>query len=421
MDFSGKRLLLLGGAAQCKKIVEAAHDLGIYVIINDIAPNPDTKKTADETLTFSLYDYDSLLTWCKENPVDGILNYCVDAAQHPYQRLCEELKKPCFGNARQFYYLTDKNAFREMCRENGVDLIPDYTEEEIANDQAPFPLLIKPAESSGSRGASVCRYKEEVPAALEKAKSISLNGEAVIEKYMEGYQDFTVTYVFADGKPYLVRIGDRYLGKIEDGLNRQCIATICPSKYTDVYLEFVHEKVVRMLGKLGIKNGPVFLQGFMDGHTVRFYDPGFRFPGGEYDRLYRQATEVPLMKKMVTFALTGDPIQFTEDVASSYLLNGKTAIQLTVSARPGTIKEFTGLEEIRKAEHVIYASQKAFVGDTIPATGDIKQRIAEIALLLENDPALIYDTLDDMYRKLHVLDEEGKDMVVSKVLDYLKP
>lgn len=413
-DLQSKRLLILGGAAQCKKAVEAARELGLYVIVADRAPNKETGALADEIVQISLTDYEGLLAWCRENPVDGILNYNVDAAQCTYQRLCEALNKPCFGNAYQYHYLTDKNAFKQMCAENGVDTIRNFTEADAENGNVEFPVLIKPAQSSGSRGSAVCRNQEELLAALKQAREISLDGHAVIEKYMGGYPDFSVEYVIADGHPYLIRTIDRYLGKIEDGLNRQCIGAICPSIYTNLYLENVNDKVIAMLKKLGIRNGPVFFQGFVDGNTVRFYDPGFRFPGSEYERIFMQATGINIPRPIVRFAISNEPVSIENITEDSYMLNGKIALQLFVTSRPGKIAVFSGLDEIRKNPNVVYFAQKAFEGSEIPKSGDVKQRIAEIALLVDNDEKVISDTLSYVYSTLKVLDEHGENMLVSQ-------
>ena len=406
-----KRLLILGGPAQCKKVVEAAHELGVYVIVMDISPNAKTSKEADETVVISLCDYEGILEWCKKNPVDGIINYCVDIAQRTYQKLCDALGMPCFGNKEQYQTLTDKKLFKELCIRNGVDVIPDYSVNEVLSGNADFPVLVKPTQSSGSRGASICHNVAEVKAAVEKAKGVSLDGKIIIEKYMEGKQDFTVTYIISNGVPVLVRIGDRYTGKKEDGLNRQCICCVCPSKFTVNYLNNVDEKVKHMLKSLGIQNGPVFFQGFIDGDTIRFYDPGFRFSGGDYERLYKKANGIDIVQETLRFALGSGSVK--NIATDGYLLNGMTTIQLAVTARAGKIVVFEGMENICDIPQVVYFAQRAFVGDEIPQSGDIKQRVAQIGLLVDSNPEIIKSAIKTVYEKLRIEDENG-DMLVSK-------
>lgn len=410
MDLRGKRLLILGGSIQCLKVVLAARELGVYTIVTDISANERVVEAADEVLSYSVMDVESLCRWCEEHPVDGVLNYCIDYSQHTHQNLCEKLGLPCYGTEKQYRALTDKTTFKEMCIQNGVDIIPEYDENNLAEIE--YPVLLKPAESSGSRGISICYTEEELSDSIEKARTYSRNGKVIIEKYMGGMQDFTVTFLVIDGHPYLIRVGDRHLGRHEDGLDRQCVCTISPSVYCSMYLNSAHDKIVHMIRQMEIKNGPVFLQGFIDGEKFRFYDPGIRFPGGEYDRLFLAATGINIMEAMVCFALTGK-ISIQKPLEESFLLNGKTAVQLTIAARPGTICEYSGFDDIETIPEVICVAPKSSVGAVIPASGDVKQRVIEVDYLAQNGDA-VGEIANQIYSRLRIFDEEGKNMLVSR-------
>ena len=182
--------------------------------------------------------------------MDGVLNVCIDPAQRPYQEICEKLDLPCFGNKKQFQVLTDKRAFKDFCIMNGVDIIPEYKIEDIKKGNIEYPILIKPVDSRGSRGQTVCYSIETTNEAIQYAKKESSNGEVIIEKYMVGKQDFTMSYLVVDKEPYLIRTADRFLGKEEDGLNKQCIFTISPSSSTELYLNNVDYHVRQFIKSL---------------------------------------------------------------------------------------------------------------------------------------------------------------------------
>ena len=409
-DLSSKRLLVLGGSIQCLKVVTEARKLGIYTIVTDISAVQSVCEAADEVLPYSVMDVDGLYKWCKDNPVDGILNYCIDYSQHAHQKLCEKLGLPCYGTEEQYHILTDKTAFKNLCKQCGVDVIPEYDENNT--EEIDYPVLVKPAESSGSRGLAICYNADELYKAVEEARSASRNGKLIIEKYMGGKPDFTVTILMIEGIPYLIRVGDRHLGKAEDGLDRQCICTTSPSVYTSLYLEKAHDNLIGMLKYMGIQTGPVFFQGFIDGEIIRFYDPGIRFPGGEYDRLFYAATGINVVEAMIRFALTGE-IAISTPLENKYLLNGKTAVQLTVTACPGTIKDYGGFHDIEKIQGVVFVAPKSRIGAVIPATGDVKQRVVEIDYLADGEEE-VRDISEKIYSKLRIKDELGRDMVVSK-------
>ena len=414
MSLKGKKLLILAGVAIHCKVVEAAKALGVHTIVTDYLENSPAKLIADESWMLNIMDVDAIVDRCRKEHVDGVLNFCVDPGQRPYQQICEKLGVPCYGTREQFHILTDKPSFKDFCRECGVDIIPTYTVEDIEADTCEYPIFIKPTDSRGSRGQATCYDKENALVAVQEATKESSNGGVVIEKFMEGKQDFSMTYFVWNGTPYLIRTCDRYLGRAEDKLNKQCVGCIAPSKYTDMYIEKVEKKVTNFISKLGIKNGPVFMQGFVDGETVRFYDPGLRFPGGEYERMLKEATGVDLMSALVEFALTGSMSKPDGIENKPYMLGDHYTIQLPITARPGKIETFEGMDEIAQNPNVTFAFKRYEAGEVVPDTGDVRQRICELALVIDQSES-VSENVAWVQSRLRVLDGEGNSLLTSLV------
>lgn len=416
----GKKLLILAGAAVHCKVVNAAKELGVYTIVVDYLKDSPAKLIADESWLLNITDVDAIVEKCKEEKIDGVLNFCIDPAQIPYQIITEKLGLPCYGTKEQFHILTNKIAFKKFCNECVIDTIPEYTEESIKNDIVEYPIFIKPSDSRGSRGQSICYSKKETVDALSLAKKESSNGQVVIEKYMGEKQDFSMTYFVCNGEPYLTRTCDRYLGRIEDNLNKQCIAAIAPSKYSEFYIQKVDKKIKQFIKTLSIKNGPVFMQGFIDNDTIRFYDPGLRFPGGETELFLYKATGVNLMKLMIEFALTGS-INGDSLKDNLYQFSGMHSIQMDFTCKPGKIYRFIGLEEIKNNQMVKSVFTRYEVGEVVPNSGDVRQRVCEIGLLID-EKTTVKEAVSWVQNKFDVLDKEGNSMLISPLnsefLDY---
>ncbi|MBM6853244.1 ATP-grasp domain-containing protein [Mediterraneibacter glycyrrhizinilyticus] len=414
---TGKKLLVLGGASQHCKVVEAAHELGLKVFVTDYLNNSPAKKMADVSLMYDVKDVDTIVDYCREEKIDGVINTSLDACQIPYQKICEKLSVPRYGNAEQFFQLTNKQAFKEMCSKYGVDTITTYTVEALKDakitesSQIEFPVMIKPEDSRGSRGQSVCYGLEEALKAVEYAAKESSTGRVIIEKYMENAEDFAAAYIIVDGKAHLIRTCDRYTGQEEEGLNRIAIAAANPSKHTQMYLQNVNNKVISMLEGMGIENGPVFMQGIIDCDTVRFYDPGFRFSGGEYERLFKLATGIDLIKMLVTFAVTGK-MDGSSLKADSILLGGKRILHLDPTLHPGKIAQIIGKEKIEQHEKVVSFFERYEEGETVPNRNDVSRRYAEICILSESKDEE-KEIVKFIQKELHVLDEEGNDLICS--------
>ena len=174
----GKKLLILGGAFQHCKLVEAAKELGVITYVTDYLPldKAPAKQIADRYFMYNITEYDAIAQACINEQIDGVIATSLDACQRPYQKICEMLSKPCFGTAEQYRILTDKNIFKEYCRKNGVDVIPEYSihdfeNEEICNKNVEFPILIKPCDSRGSRGQTICENYEQAKEAIAFARS----------------------------------------------------------------------------------------------------------------------------------------------------------------------------------------------------------------------------------------------------------
>ena len=120
-----QKLLILGGTAQQIKLVEAAKKMGVYTIVTDYLIDSPAKKVADESWMLNIKDVDQIVERCKQDQVNGVICGYIDPCQRPYQQICEALDLPCYGTKDQFFYMTDKHAFKKMCVENSVDVIPE--------------------------------------------------------------------------------------------------------------------------------------------------------------------------------------------------------------------------------------------------------------------------------------------------------
>ena len=413
MEFVGKKLLILAGAGVHSKVVRAAKEMGIYTIVTDNIEDSPAKLIADESWMYSITDVGAIVERCKIEHVDGVVNFCIDPGQRPYLRICNELGVPCYTNAAQLAVLTDKRKFKDYCIAHNVDVIPEYSIEDILNNNVEYPVFIKPTDSRGSRGQTICCNKEEAIRAIEFAKSESHNGCFICEKLMRGHQDIGSAFYVIDGEPYLVKFADRFLGKAEDNMDKQVMCTKLPSAFTSVFLEKVQARVKQMIKSLGIKFGPVFLQGFVDGDTIRYYDPAQRMPGGDYDLVLKTASGFDTVKTMIHFALTGDTKIHYGNPNNSFLLNGGTGLLITVSVRPGKMSHVKGFNSAMQHPYVVYGRQIINEGSLIPNSGDIKQRVAAIgAFVPANEDYRKF--VKFFYETYRITDENNEDMIISR-------
>lgn len=415
----GKKILVLGGAHQHLKLVETAKKMGIITYVTDYLKHEysPAKQIADYGYMYNVTDIDELVTLCEKENIDGIIASYLDITQKSYCILCERLGLPCFGNNEQHRILTDKSVFKQFCEGHGVDVITSYQEKDIIESgkvgkKIEYPIIIKPCDSRGSRGQTICWSHEEAMKAIGFAKKESLSENIVIEKYLGSENDLQLVYMVIEGEPILVRVEDRYLGDEYSGLDKLAIASTEPSIHEQWYRDKINDKVVSMIKDLGLKNAPVFIQGLMDRDTVRFYDPGIRLPGDEYDRIYKFVTGIDLTELVIKFALTGDmSLEIGKKIKNAKI--DKATAMIYSAVRPGKIVRIDGLEEIKKNPNVLFMTQIYKEGDIVERYNNVKQRFGEFDISCDNFKHL-KETIEWVFNTLHVYDENGQDMVYAR-------
>ena len=243
------RILILGGAALHCGVVETARKMGVETYVTDCLSVEDSpaKQIADHAWDLDIREYDRIIDRCRKEGIDGVLNVYIDPCQIPYQKICEKLGLPCFATSEQYSIFSDKKQFLKTCSENGVDIIEQYQESDFLSDNSDirYPVYVKPSDSRGSRGQAVCTSRAEVKTAIDAAKKESGNGEVVIERFMEGFQDIQLTYYVIDGEPHLACIapweatGDMYRESLAPGgipcpsFNREIINGVACKNWID--------------------------------------------------------------------------------------------------------------------------------------------------------------------------------------------
>lgn len=407
----GKKLLILSGNALNCNAVNKARELGIHTVVVDyLSPEKSpAKRIADEHWEISYMDCESIIKKCKEERIDGIYACSHDETQHPYYEICSKLGLPCYMTYEQLQTLTNKRKFKDYCLLNGISVIQEYSQKEIDRRTVSFPVMVKPTDSCGSKGISFCRNYRELNDAIIIAKEKSLTDDCLIEKAFSGKTSFQVTYFFIDGNGYVIRTTDGYKGSSADGLDRVALCSISPSKHTDAFLSYTNQKVTDMLCRLGIKNGPVMLQGFYDEDAFLFYDPGRRFPATHFELIYKELFGIDFIQMMIVFSLTGQ-MPYTPIVNENVFLNGKTVALLFPTVAAGEIGSIEGLDSIRENPYVRDVALRHRTGDRIEWSNSTLQRLLEVSLVCNSREETI-KTIHNIQDILKVSDKNGKDMI----------
>ena len=183
-----KKLLLLGGSAQQVIAIKTAKRLGCETILCDYLPDNPGRCEADRFYLVSTTDEQAVLKVARREQVDGVLAYASDPAAPTAAYVAEKLGLP--GNPyKSVVTLCSKDKFRKFLVENGFAApsawgCPDMETVLKKREQFHYPVIVKPVDSSGSKGATVLRSADGLERAAEFAFSFSRCHRIVIEEFV---------------------------------------------------------------------------------------------------------------------------------------------------------------------------------------------------------------------------------------------
>lgn len=185
-----KKIVILGGGDNQLPLIKAASELGYYVIIIDSRTDVAGKRYASAYYMEDATNYDVVINICKREHIDGIVSnseYTVSIAN----KVATELSLN--GNSMEcIEKLQSKALFRKLQHDINV-YSPNCFEvaglQECLSkfNKIKFPIIIKPSESSGTRGTTYfVEYDEcRISKCFNECQSISRNGLVTIEEYIQ--------------------------------------------------------------------------------------------------------------------------------------------------------------------------------------------------------------------------------------------
>ena len=184
-----KKLMLLGGSRFLFPVVREAQALDLHVITCDYLPDNPAHKIADEYQNVSIIDREAVLRKAREREIDGIMSFACDPGVTTAAYVAEQMGLPNVGPWESVQILQNKDRFRAFLRDHGfpVPWTAFYSDEETPlreSDSFPWPVIVKPVDSAGSKGVTRVDTPEALPGAVRHAFANSHCGRIIIEEFI---------------------------------------------------------------------------------------------------------------------------------------------------------------------------------------------------------------------------------------------
>lgn len=410
-----KRILILGGITHMLDVVRKAHDMGLYTIVCDYSETSPAKKIADKAYDISTTDIDALEKVARDEAVDAVFAGFEDLNTWNALRLCQRLGLPFYATEEQLRLTSNKKLFKKFCRKCGIPVVEEYpvtgANDIESLDESLYPVIMKPVDSYGSKGITVCQNRRELGDAYTKALSFSRSKQIVLEHFVPGY-GVEMYYTVINGEACLSAMTDRYVIRQDGGVPPLPTATVFPSKHLVSYCGTMNEKVKMMIRELGITNGVLLFQGVLEDGKVCVYEMAYRLTGEQHYHIVQKETGVDLLAMMIDLALGKD--------TGGYFVGGKDAeclpcpaCNLAVLLKRGTIRRIEGLAAILEMPEIVSHVQTLFEGDTVDRIGNYGQICVRFNIVAK-DGARLLEVIDCINKTLKVFSSEGENLVLSE-------
>lgn len=388
-----KKLLMLGGSLYQIFAIKEAKKLGYYVITADYLPSNPGHKYADEYHNVSTTDKEAVLKLAKKLKVDGVVAYASDPAAPSAAYVCEKMGLPT-SPYKSVEILSNKDLFRRFLQENGFNCpkamgFTTYEDALIHIDEFTLPIMVKPVDSSGSKGVNKMTDKSQLKGFVEEALHYSRGKRFLIEEFIvkKGHQ-ISGDAFSVDGKLVFHCLGNEFYDPNCDK-DFAPLGECWPFQMDHKYIEDLEEQLQRVMSLLNMKSNAYNVEAIVgEDDKVYLLELGARSGGS----LIPQVTECATGINMVTWviqAAAGDSIDLS-------VLGGRKEMPITGfwsnymvhSNKTGKFQSIMFAPEFEK-NHLIDFVNDLKVGDEVHRFRDAQDCIGEFILK--------YESMDQMF------------------------
>lgn len=195
-----EKVLVLNGSFCEIPLIEAAKQLGFYVITTGNAPELVGHSYADEYIAADYSDKEAVLSLVREHGISHIVANANDFGVITASFVAERMGwsgHDSYENARRLHL---KDLFKEYLNQKGIPspVSVSFSDIEAAREyarSAEYPIIVKANDLTGGKGILKAENEKEAFAAIDNAFGASRSKVIVIEPFVTGVQQTFVTFL----------------------------------------------------------------------------------------------------------------------------------------------------------------------------------------------------------------------------------
>ena len=383
-----KKLLLLGGSSQQIVAIETAKRLGYYTILCDYLPDNPGQYHADKFYSVSTTDKEAVLEIAEKESIDGVIAFASDPAAPTAAYVAENLNLPT-NPLKSVEILCNKDRFRGFLADNGFNCPMSIgycdlheAKNDIESDKFKFPIIIKPVDSSGSKGVTVLHEKDGLENAIKFAFSFSRSSRIIVEEFIEKKHQYLVGGDIFVNNGKVTIWGLMNCHRDNDVNPLVPVGKSYPANISESDLENVKNTLQNLVDKLGIRFGAMNVELIIDQNDrVFLIDVGPRNGGNMIPDLLGMIFNVDVVELSVRAAMgeiLGNGIYHSTPYYATHNLH---------SSKNGRLKTIHYDEQIERfiVKKCIYKQK----GDAVVFFDNASKALGIIFLKFENNTQML--------------------------------
>lgn len=247
-----KKILILGAGVMQVPVIQKVSAMGFIPVVADYDSNaPGFKYSASNYVTSTL-DYEGILEVAQKEQVDGILTTS-DAPVRIVAKVAKVLGLNAMSEVTADI-CTNKLKQRVLFRESNIGC-PNFEIVHSNNREIQFdtyPCIVKPIDSSASRGVSIAHSQSELKSCIDNAFVYSKSDRILVEQFVEG-REYSVETFTQHGHTHMIAITEKHL------LNNGYFVEnthIEPAGVSAEEANLIYIEVLKAINAVGLDNAP---------------------------------------------------------------------------------------------------------------------------------------------------------------------
>lgn len=337
-----KKIVVLGGSyLQSLFIKNALSSCEVFVLDGNLFCYANINKLG-KFIHIDFSNQLSVKNFCIENNIESIIAPVNELGNIIASNLSEELGF-LYNSPITVQKTSDKSFYNEILSKSNLLKLESY--DSINFDKIKFPVIVKPTQSTSSKGVSLVSRKDELIQAIEIAKKNSKNKNYKIEQFIEGRQ-FSIETITTNNKHEIVAVIEEHLNDSPYFFERTDFFDIEKQK---IYKELFNNYIDCLLNHFNIIVGPCHIEVKVNDSGIFLIDIASR-SGGWRDIMLHYAG-----------------INYNQLILNAYLGNKLDSITKYsgVSVGAGIMVYEKDKNKLIEAEKSIFFKEKYILGNSI--------------------------------------------------------